>query len=806
MLKSCRDRPDRDDRYKARRGFVPMLARLHQQYLYDQVGPSGAHVAPSLLQRAANIKQGRLLYEKWVQGYVPPRICQYLFESSKHEADEMTTNSTSQLAPRGSHIFGNLAMMYRTSLGIEIDTSLSQKALVTAAKMGDRRSQLDILLRWQSSSEPVDGIEPARLADWAMGTLLEFMPKAVQEDLHDALLDCVDPQAFNGLLHFSTREILGTKISWRPPPIPGDSGMPKCVSEDDAVTLAAYLDEAQPHPSGSGEGISDLLGYWLQRAVASSRRAVTRCLILHKDLKLDSAGVREALRMCVHKGDVQALIALMEGSVDVDSLLTEDDVCNAAFCGDAILPHLALIMERQQRAAVALARTASETNLSPAAFMLHVTIVANNWKGFGTLLKREGTDINAKHEGRSPLHLALIMGRPLFAAALVVQGASLCDVVESEAGLGRTSLLHLACRPIRASASFPQHDRFTMGQNGGWDGPFNEPITAKLPFDSWRALVLLLLRRGLDIDTLDCKGFTPIRYLIRNAEPLERVKVLRELGARLDIADANGEYCLHAACANPAVSEDVVQYLLDHSPAFVIDNGIHESAKGYVSPLEWASLSGRTEVCQMLLSHGARVTPYHAAVFGQTNILCLQTYNVEEEPDASTTEVVAAVSSSGETIVASTVIAPHINAADLIGRTRLHLAVRETDVGAVESLVSQGALLHSADWCGLTPSHYAMAIGNTAILEFLEGHDQPVRGPKEDGTHEVAQQDSRLPDPLQRWSEYITTSEAELKRRAMDWPEKATCEDYKRVTYASADMADNITQIGHELQGVALEL
>jgi hypothetical protein len=103
-------------------------------------------------------------------------------------------------------------------------------------------------------------------------------------------------------------------------------------------------------------------------------------------------------------------------------------------------------------------------------------------------------------------------------------------------------------------------------------------------------------------------------------------------------------------------------------------------------------------------------------------------------------------------------VEPHINSHDIIGRNRLHLAVLENDVEAVQALLSLNINRDKSDRAGLTPLHYAYAIiFHTRIIELLE--DIPMEGvSKTDnkGLHRIIRSLFRSSlSFIKRWSFYI---------------------------------------------------
>jgi ankyrin repeat protein len=177
---------------------------------------------------------------------------------------------------------------------------------------------------------------------------------------------------------------------------------------------------------------------------------------------------------------------------------------------------------------------------------------------FCTLMTKGSVDLEQEFEGRTALHYAIIIGRPLFAIVLLLMGAQCKWVVEKLGDFGRTTLLHLACRPINSQV-FEIYDLYRVNEDAEHIGPLSGPFVSKLPFCTRKALIQLFLDNGLDINARDENGITPLRYLVRaGGGELARVQFLHSLGASLDIPDNNGETVLLTCLHNTDVPFDVM--------------------------------------------------------------------------------------------------------------------------------------------------------------------------------------------------------------------------------------------------------
>jgi ankyrin repeat protein len=127
-----------------------------------------------------------------------------------------------------------------------------------------------------------------------------------------------------------------------------------------------------------------------------------------------------------------------------------------------------------------------------------------------------------------------------------------------------------------------------------------------------------LVQLGGKINAKNDEGDTPIKLAVQNGADTNLVELMIQLGS--DINKGSSEPLGEAAASG---REQVVQCLLDHGAN---PNG---SAKGLMVPLCGAAGNGNTAVVRMLLKAGANVNPEppkedplgFAAVFGQTEIV-----------------------------------------------------------------------------------------------------------------------------------------------------------------------------------------
>jgi len=453
---------------------------------------------------------------------------------------------------------------------------------------------------------------------------------------------------------------------------------------------------------------------------------------------------------------VQGLLIFMECGVDVEKLLDDHELHNASLVGRDIIKHIELILKRRKARGLPtfnqekaprtseLQQPENDLILSPeTGAILHSTITANNWGGFCSLIVENDVDLELEVQGKTSLQIAILLGRPLFAIILILMGAQCKKSLEKFGDFWNPTLLHLACRPVRTQASYEGYDLYRMNE----DGKYTEvptPFSPEVPFQAWKILVQFLLSSGLDLNARDGDGITPLRYLVRAGGHLARVQFLYDMGAILDIPGSNGETVLHTCAYGEEVSLEVVEFIVQKYPSSAIDASSNPSVEGEVSILSTLSRNGKLHICRLLIARGSRLSTRDRAVFDNMNsrleiLYCPETgITSRDEGMANLLRGFRAIwvagnfdpkihqlsalhiANSDQMIMLLDCVEPHINSHDIIGRNRLHIAVLESDVEAVQALLSLNINRDKSDWAGLTPLHYAYAISHTRIIKFLE--------------------------------------------------------------------------------------
>jgi ankyrin repeat protein len=276
---------------------------------------------------------------------------------------------------------------------------------------------------------------------------------------------------------------------------------------------------------------------------------------------------------------------------------------------------------------------------------------------------------------------------------------------------------------------------------------------------------------------------------------------LHSLGADLNVPDSNGEAALHTCCYNDEIPLDVAKFIVENSSAALLNSGSATSDPTKPSVLTLASQKGRVDFCCLLLAKGTRLTLRDKLKYDddeqwieltgpdapQLEEVDQLIQKLSEIPvDTEIEELNVCVSKKqGKIHVFLDCVEPHINSSDIIGRTRLHTSALNGNVEAVKLLLSPCAILGRKDWAGLTALHYAYAVGDKAIIEVLE---RAERGRNEatisferqnnDDEPELASITPKEVGDIVRgrrdlWDGYCRRSNAEMVRRAGQWPEEA---------------------------------
>jgi ankyrin repeat protein len=253
------------------------------------------------------------------------------------------------------------------------------------------------------------------------------------------------------------------------------------------------------------------------------------------------------------------------------------------------------------------------------------------------------------------------------------------------------------------------------------------------------AIVRLLLEKGVNLETPDAEGLTPLAHaILENNEHL--VKLLLEKGVNLETQDADGRTPLHHAVRRN--NEAIVRLLLEKGAKIDVLRGI-----GAKSDLQGrihdAIVKGNENVVRLLLVMGVDIEERHiwfrktpllwACHFGQSAIAKLL---LEEGADMKAcdeqggTVLHWAVYDGNASLLTFLLDTGALEVIDNVprneGNTPLHWAGRYDErLPLAQILVERGARLDIKNNNGQTPYEYAISEGEFKVAEYLWSQLEP---------------------------------------------------------------------------------
>uniref|UniRef100_A0ABD2VWG2 Uncharacterized protein n=1 Tax=Trichogramma kaykai TaxID=54128 RepID=A0ABD2VWG2_9HYME len=277
-------------------------------------------------------------------------------------------------------------------------------------------------------------------------------------------------------------------------------------------------------------------------------------------------------------------------------------------------------------------------------------------------------------KGNTPLHLALLAKRRKVAELLMNRGADL-NLANAD-GSTPLHLLFLGSRPFHADFM----ERF-------WEIGDASP-------------------RPLKIDARDKRGNTPLHLAMRNfAKVSNAVELMLRRGANPNLANAEGETCLHIICRRDNVVDDddedddnTLKIFFEINDYVGRKLWIDAQDKKGNTPLHLALLAKRRKVAELLMNRGVDLnlanadgsTPLHLLFLGSRPFHADFMERFWEIGDASPRPL-------------------KIDARDKRGNTPLHLAMRNfAQVPNAVDLMRRGADLNLTNADGSTPLHLVL--------------------------------------------------------------------------------------------------
>lgn len=328
---------------------------------------------------------------------------------------------------------------------------------------------------------------------------------------------------------------------------------------------------------------------------------------------------------------------------------------------------------------------------------LHHAIVYSNSVEMVCFLIESGADIkNMTLNGKNLLHLAVI-NRDISVVKFVI---SLGLDIDSVDEMGWTPL-HCAVR------SNENVDVVKLLVESGAD---IQAVTedgktlCHLAVINSISMTKYVLSLGLDINSMDIEGLSPLHYVVGYNENTEIVSLLIQSGADIHMTTMNGINLLHSAAMNNASSVAMVKYVLD------LGFDINDKDNNGWTPLCYASrYSENVEIIKLLLESGADVKT--VAIDGKS-LLHLVAFNSE-------LSVVRYVLGLGF----------DINDKDKNDWTPLHYAAKfNPNVEVLKFFIELGANIKAVSTDGLTLLHVVATNSSVSVVNYILSFDFDING------------------------------------------------------------------------------
>jgi ankyrin repeat protein len=353
--------------------------------------------------------------------------------------------------------------------------------------------------------------------------------------------------------------------------------------------------------------------------------------------------------------------------------------------------------------------------------------------GMARRLIAGGADLNAKEDGRTPLHRAVLSGCREIAELLLASGA---EVNAQDAG-GSTALhaavslssveltrlllahgadvnarnykggaaLHVA---VREGATDTVKILLTGGADVNAEAAYSRrpmtPLATALE-EGWGDVAEILISAGAAVNTKERSGWTPLHAALAASYYRDVEGTIRHEYADVNLSDWHDRQQLEKEIRGKLATR-MARLLIDHHA------DVNATDEWGVTPLHVAARAGLWSVVELLLSKGAKVNVQtiraESGDHPEWKFLYLPSI-----PLAGVTPLHGAVV-AGEPNVVELLIAhgAEVNAADESGRMPLHYAAWGGSVRTIELLIAKGALVDAKD-----------KEGSTALLDALRSHN-----------------------------------------------------------------------------------
>lgn len=230
------------------------------------------------------------------------------------------------------------------------------------------------------------------------------------------------------------------------------------------------------------------------------------------------------------------------------------------------------------------------------------------------------------------------------------------------------------------------------------------------------ATVEKLLQQGVNVNTADERGITPLHWSCNN---LPIAEALLKKGANADAKTKDGISPIHWAVAKQ--QKGVVKALIAHKAS------INARDKNGDTPLHWAVDRGYNDLAELLVLSGADVnaqndekgTPLQAAAYkGNEPMVTFLRSRGGKSPAYDLLDAVV----QGDVPKAKSLLASGVKTdvpAGVYRSTVLHWAALKSRQALLEAFVQSGADVNVKDDAEATPLHYAARGGSRGIVQYL---------------------------------------------------------------------------------------
>ncbi|XP_072143549.1 uncharacterized protein [Dermacentor andersoni] len=375
--------------------------------------------------------------------------------------------------------------------------------------------------------------------------------------------------------------------------------------------------------------------------------------------------------------------------------------------------------------------------------VLHLCALRGDWSDIQPGLLESGALEVQDWLGRTPLFLCVMLGDSQGAQLLLRAGA------RSDHGdhAGQTPL-HLAARKGHRSLV-----RLLLAAGAPWARgdvhgctPLHCVVAAAASWPAQLARSILgMLLDCMDVSQVDLQDKLKQTALHKSALVchLENMLALLKKGANALMQDVDGRTALHLCTASSQLAALGCTFLLLTQRSSGEVNALDDLFR---TPLHWAAILGRLEVCELLLERSADgsltdragATPLHyacsssaaalQAAAGRGNLEVLQWLLDHDGAPESSRQLspLMAAARGGHTSCVIALLDFGAHGVDAGGRNALHWAVIGEQASTCDLLIQRGCRVDAADKQERTALHYAASRGSTDCTRvLLQSHANP---------------------------------------------------------------------------------